>query len=124
MCVPTKVRGESSDVNIQVFLCVTKELTIRTGTGTGEGGPGRPGNEAFKPPPDLERRKEQTDDWDPRRKQRQEEEKASTHRPKRHPTVPSPQNQPASISGVRLKHETETKHSSTRGHKDSERRTR
>lgn len=26
VCVPNKVKGESSDVNIQFFVCVTKEL--------------------------------------------------------------------------------------------------
>lgn len=49
MCVLRKVKGESSDVNIQ-FLCVTKESIIGT-RGKGEGrskvDQGRPVNEAL-----------------------------------------------------------------------------
>lgn len=33
VCVPNKVKGESSDVNIHFLLCVTKEVIRRTSKG-------------------------------------------------------------------------------------------
>lgn len=50
VCVPRKVGREASDVNIQVCLCVTKELIIRR-RGKGKGHQGRPVNEASEPRP-------------------------------------------------------------------------
>lgn len=147
VCVPSKVKGESSDVNIQFFLsvCVTKELIIRT-RGKGQRSPGKTGKQGLQPSTRRSvsasvswaalcwnSRRRGTDGWlgSPEKATTGGREGLSPSYHNRRPTdqatiQPSHplRNQPASIGGVRLKHKTETKHSSTRGHKDSKRRTR
>lgn len=122
VCVPNKVKGEPSDVNIHFLLCVNKEV-IRTSKGKR----GRPVNEAknllrqkatervglrrIDPPGRGEEEradwmkwcvpegnnKMKVEDWDSQFKS-------------------SPPTRPASIGIVGPKDETKTKHSGTQGH--------